>query len=81
MVSNDKWMFRDNGAFVCLPFEIRNNRSITVYCVNDPHIMSTRYITLKTVPGANRILEGLVEGSWSIWMLSDKGNRPYQLYA
>ena len=79
MVSNDKWIFRLNGAFFCLPFEIRKNLSITVYCVNNPRILSTRYVTLKAVPGAKPILEGLSEGSWSIWLLSDKGNRRYQL--
>ena len=72
--SNIKWEFLDLGGWHCLQHVEVTNEHIEVHCLNEPIVLSARYLILKEANMSESIMEQLLNGLWSIRLFSIGGN-------
>ena len=72
--SNIKWEFLDLGGWHCLQHVEVTKEHIKVHCLNEPIVLSARYLILKEANISGSIMEQLLNGLWSLTLFSDRGN-------
>ena len=72
--SDVKWEFLDLGGWHCLQHVEVTNEHIEVHCLNEPIVLSARYIILKEANMSGSIMEQLLNGLWSVRLFSNGGN-------
>ena len=73
LLSKRRWSFLRNGAFVCLSHVIKSASTIDVHCLNNPSVLSVRYVSLKDTSTPGSILLQLRNRTSSLWLFSDGG--------
>ena len=73
LLSDYKWDFLDHGAWRCLDYKVVSTDHIDVHCLNEPLVLSARFLILKEVNMDGSIMEQIVKGLWSFRLFTKGG--------
>ena len=73
LLSDYKWDFLNHGAWRCLDYKVVSVDHIDVHCLNEPLVLSARFLILKEVNVNESIMEQIVKGLWSFRLFTKRG--------
>ena len=73
LLSDYKWDFLNHGAWRCLDYKVASIDHIDVHCLNEPLVLSARFLILKEVNMNESIMEQIVKGLWSFRLFTKGG--------
>ena len=71
--SQEKWNFLEHAAWICFQHTEITETYIDVHCLNEPTVLSARYLILKEIQTSEWVLDGLQQGYFTMDFFSNKG--------